>query len=144
MNRLVECVPNFSEGRNPETIEALLTAVRSVAGVVLLDRQSDADHNRTVITFIGTPEAVAEAALLAAREALLRIDLRTHRGEHPRVGATDEVPNAMVVECTEKLHAPVVINHSSVSIFVRQIRFAHALRILSEFTNILIRKRKVI
>jgi glutamate formiminotransferase/glutamate formiminotransferase/formiminotetrahydrofolate cyclodeaminase len=92
MNRLVECVPNFSEGRNAETIEALLTAIRSVAGVVLLDRQSDADHNRTVITFVGTPEAVAEAALLAAREALLRIDLTIHRGEHPRVGATDVIP----------------------------------------------------
>ena len=92
MNRLVECVPNFSEGRNTETIEALLSAVRSVAGVVLLDRQSDADHNRTVITFVGTPEAVAEAALLVAREALSRIDLTIHRGEHPRVGATDVIP----------------------------------------------------
>src|SRR5688500_5660950 len=89
MNRLVECVPNFSEGRKEETIEALLSAIRSVSGVVLLDRQSDADHNRTVITFVGTPQAVAEAAFLSAREALNRIDLTTHRGEHPRVGATD-------------------------------------------------------
>ena len=92
MNRLVECVPNFSEGRNAETIEALLNAVRSVAGVVLLDRQSDADHNRTVVTFVGAPDAVAEAALFAAREALVRIDMTTHRGEHPRVGATDVIP----------------------------------------------------
>ena len=92
MNRIIECVPNFSEGRNVETIEALLSAIRSVSGVVLLDRQSDADHNRTVITFVGAPEAVAEAAFVAAREALHRIDLTTHRGEHPRVGATDVIP----------------------------------------------------
>ena len=92
MDRIVECVPNFSEGRNEDTIEALLSAIRSVSGVVLLDRQSDADHNRTVITFVGAPEAVGEAAFVAAREALQRIDLTTHRGEHPRVGATDVIP----------------------------------------------------
>ena len=89
MNRIIECVPNFSEGRKAETIEALLSAIRAISGVVLLDRQSDADHNRTVITFVGAPESVAEAAFAAAREALQRIDLTTHRGEHPRVGATD-------------------------------------------------------
>jgi len=92
MNRLVECVPNFSEGRRPETIEALVKAIRSVPGAVLLDRQSDADHNRSVLTFIGPPESVAEAAFRAAEEALHRIDLTTHRGEHPRVGATDVIP----------------------------------------------------
>ena len=92
MNRLVECVPNFSEGRTPATIDALVAAIRSVPGVVLLDRQSDADHNRSVLTFIGPPEAVAEAAVRAAGEALHRIDLTTHRGEHPRVGATDVLP----------------------------------------------------
>jgi glutamate formiminotransferase / formiminotetrahydrofolate cyclodeaminase len=92
MDRIVECVPNFSEGRNAETIEALMGAIRSVAGVVLLDQQSDADHNRTVLTFVGTPEGVAEAAFIAAQEASRRIDLTTHRGEHPRVGATDVIP----------------------------------------------------
>jgi glutamate formiminotransferase/glutamate formiminotransferase/formiminotetrahydrofolate cyclodeaminase len=92
MNRLVECVPNFSEGRKAKTIEALVAAIHSVPGVVLLDRQSDADHNRSVLTFIGPPESVAEAAFRAAEEALHRIDLTTHRGEHPRVGATDVMP----------------------------------------------------
>jgi glutamate formiminotransferase / formiminotetrahydrofolate cyclodeaminase len=92
MNRIVECVPNFSEGRNADTIEALLATIRSVSGAVVLDRQSDADHNRSVITFVGTPEAVTEAAFMAAREAFQRIDLTTHRGEHPRVGATDVIP----------------------------------------------------
>ncbi|TAL08878.1 MAG: glutamate formimidoyltransferase [Nitrospirae bacterium] len=92
MTRLVECVPNFSEGRKPGTIDALVTAIRAVPGVVLLDRQSDADHNRSVLTFIGPPEAAAEAAFRAAEQALHRIDLTTHRGEHPRVGATDVIP----------------------------------------------------
>src|SRR5437867_11363596 len=92
MDRLVECVPNFSEGRKPETIDALVHAIQAVPGVVVLDRQSDADHNRSVLTFIGPPEAVAEAAFSAPDEALRRIDLTTHRGEHPRVGATDVTP----------------------------------------------------
>ena len=92
MDRLVECVPNFSEGRKTETVDALVAAIRSVPGVVLLDRQSDADHNRSVLTFIGPPESVAEAAFRAAEQALHRIDLTTHRGEHPRVGATDVIP----------------------------------------------------
>lgn len=92
MDRLVECVPNFSEGRKAQTIDALVTAIRSVPSVVLLDRQSDADHNRSVLTFIGPPESVAEAAFRAAEQALHHIDLTTHRGEHPRVGATDVLP----------------------------------------------------
>jgi len=92
MDRLVECVPNFSEGRKAETVDALAAAISSVPGVVLLDRQSDADHNRSVLTFIGPPEAAAEAAFRAAEQALHRIDLTTHRGEHPRVGATDVIP----------------------------------------------------
>src|SRR5207247_707576 len=92
MDRLIECVPNISEGRKPETIDALVHAIQAVPGVVVLDRQSDADHNRSVLTFIGPPESVAEAAFCAAEEALRRIDLTTHRGEHPRVGATDVIP----------------------------------------------------
>jgi glutamate formiminotransferase len=89
---LVECVPNFSEGRDAATIAALQEAVRAVDGVRLLDTHSDADHNRTVLTFAGTPGAVAEAAFRAVREAAVRIDLRTHRGVHPRIGAADVVP----------------------------------------------------
>ena len=68
MNRLVECVPNFSEGRRPETIDALVETIHSVPGAVVLDRQSDADHNRSVLTFIGPPEAVAEAYLALHRQ----------------------------------------------------------------------------
>jgi glutamate formiminotransferase len=89
---LVECVPNFSEGRDPATIAALEAAVRSVRAVRLLDRHSDADHNRTVLTFVGPAGAVAEAAFRSVREAARRIDLRQHRGVHPRIGAADVVP----------------------------------------------------
>lgn len=89
---LVECVPNFSEGRDAGVITALQDAVRGVDGVRLLDTHSDADHNRTVLTFVGTPGAVAEAAFRAVREAAARIDLRAHRGVHPRIGAADVVP----------------------------------------------------
>jgi len=85
-------VPNFSEGRNEATVRALVEAVRSVPGVALLDRTMDPDHHRAVLTFAGAPEAVAEAAFQAAKTAAARIDLRQHRGEHPRVGATDVVP----------------------------------------------------
>lgn len=88
---LVECVPNFSEGRNPETIEAIVEAIRS-AGVLLLDVSSDHDHHRTVVTFAGEPETTAEGAFRGIREAARRIDLREHRGEHPRIGAADVVP----------------------------------------------------
>lgn len=92
MDRLVECVPNFSEGRNEETLRALAAVVTSVPQVVLLDQQRDHDHHRSVLTFVGTPEAVVEAAVALARVAAERIDLRQHHGEHPRVGAMDVVP----------------------------------------------------
>jgi len=90
--KLVECVPNVSEGRNKESIEAMAAAIRSVPGVRLLDVQSDPDHHRTVFTFVGEPEGVAEAVLALFAAALPRIDLRVHRGEHPRMGAVDVVP----------------------------------------------------
>ncbi|MDQ7858770.1 MAG: glutamate formimidoyltransferase [Armatimonadota bacterium] len=90
--RAIECVPNISEGRRPEVIEAVAAAVRATPGVKLLDVQSDASHNRTVVTFAGGPNAVAAAALAVVREAVARIDLREHRGEHPRIGAADVVP----------------------------------------------------
>lgn len=89
---LIECVPNFSEGRNAETVEAIAAAIRSVPGVLLLDRAMDADHNRSVITFAGPPEAVAEAALRGVGRAVALIDLNRHTGVHPRIGAADVVP----------------------------------------------------
>jgi glutamate formiminotransferase/glutamate formiminotransferase/formiminotetrahydrofolate cyclodeaminase len=92
MDRLVECVPNFSEGRNPATIAALVSAIREVPDVYLLDQEMDHDHHRAVLTFVGAPEAVGEAAFRAAQIASRLIDLRRHQGGHPRVGATDVVP----------------------------------------------------
>jgi glutamate formiminotransferase len=89
---VVECVPNFSEGRDAAVIAALQDAVRGVDGVRLLDTHSDLDHHRTVLTFAGAPGAVAEAAFRAVQEAAARIDLRRHHGVHPRIGATDVVP----------------------------------------------------
>lgn len=91
-DKLVECVPNVSEGRNPEAIAAMAEAIRSVPRVRLLDVQSDPDHHRTVFTFVGEPEGVAEAVYRLFEAALPRIDLRIHRGEHPRMGAVDVVP----------------------------------------------------
>jgi glutamate formiminotransferase len=92
MKRLIKCVPNFSEGRDPAKVDAIVAAMRAVPGVFLLDRQSDADHNRSVITLVGEPESVAEAALRGVGKAAELIDLTRHRGEHPRLGATDVVP----------------------------------------------------
>ena len=92
MSRIIECVPNFSDGRDPVVIEALRAAIEQAPGVRLLDVQSDAAHHRSVFTFIGAPEAVSEAAFRATRVAAERIDLNHHRGEHPRMGATDVVP----------------------------------------------------
>ena len=92
MRKIVECVPNFSEGRDPLKIEALVAVMRSVPGVAVLDRESDADHNRCVVTLAGEPEAVAEAALLGVGKARELIDLTRHSGAHPRMGATDVVP----------------------------------------------------
>ena len=89
---LVECVPNFSEGRDQATIDALQAAITAVAGVQLLDVQKDASHNRSVFTFVAPPDAAVEAALAAMRVATQRIDLTKHSGEHPRMGATDVVP----------------------------------------------------
>jgi len=91
-DRIVECVPNFSEGRNAATVRALTEAVRAVPGVEMLDQTMDPDHHRAVLTFAGAPEAVVEAVFHAAKTAAARIDVRTHQGEHPRVGATDVVP----------------------------------------------------
>jgi glutamate formiminotransferase / formiminotetrahydrofolate cyclodeaminase len=92
MKRLVECVPNFSEGRDTAKVDAIVAAMREVPGVFVLDRESDADHNRSVVTLAGEPEAVAEAALRGVGKAAELIDLTRHTGAHPRMGATDVVP----------------------------------------------------
>ncbi len=89
---LVECIPNFSEGRQPEVVDAIVEAIQAVEGITLLDRSSDADHNRSVVTFIGLPEAVEEAAFRGISKAAELIDMTKHKGEHPRMGAADVVP----------------------------------------------------
>jgi glutamate formiminotransferase/formiminotetrahydrofolate cyclodeaminase len=125
MRRIVECVPNFSEGRRPKVVRQIEDAISSVRNVRILDVEMDADHNRSVITFAGGPEAVEEAAFRAIQQAAELIDMETHRGEHPRLGATDVVPLVPIAgvtmeECVEmarrlgqrvgaELHIPVYL-----------------------------------
>jgi len=90
--QLVECVPNFSEGRDAAKIDAIVASILAVPEVALLDRESDADHNRCVLTFVGPPAAVADAAFRSVETAVSLIDLTTHQGAHPRIGAADVVP----------------------------------------------------
>src|SRR5215475_3048739 len=92
MKRLIECVPNFSEGRDAAKVDALIHVMSNVPGVYVLEHEMDADHNRCVITLAGEPDAVGEAAVLGAGKALELIDMTKHTGAHPRVGATDVVP----------------------------------------------------
>jgi glutamate formiminotransferase len=92
MAGLLECVPNFSEGRRPEVIDAIAARVQASAGVHLLDRTSDADHNRSVLTFAGEAAAVSAAMESAVEEAIARIDMNAHEGQHPRIGAVDVIP----------------------------------------------------
>ncbi len=104
--KLIECVPNFSEGRNPEIISAIRNAIAAVQGVTVLDSSSDYSHNRSVITFVVPIENAVDAAFAGVREAALHIDLRQHQGEHPRIGATDVVPfvpleDATMEDCIE-------------------------------------------
>ncbi len=89
---VLECIPNVSEGRRPEVVEAAAAAVRAVEGVSLLDYSADPDHNRSVFTFLGEARAVVEGALALAEAALPHVDMRRHQGGHPRVGAVDVVP----------------------------------------------------
>src|SRR5256714_1797060 len=91
MSTLVECVPNFSEGRDPKKVDAIVEAMK-IEGVYLLDREMDADHNRCVITLVGNREAIAEAAIRGVAKAAELIDLNQHQGAHPRLGAADVVP----------------------------------------------------
>lgn len=109
MQPIIECVPNFSEGRRPEVIEAIAAAVRKVPGTRVLDVSTDPDHNRTVITFVGDIAAVEEAAFQAIRVAGELIDMEQHSGEHPRIGATDVVPfipvrGVKMADCVELAH----------------------------------------
>jgi glutamate formiminotransferase len=104
MNRLIECVPNFSEGRDLVKVDAIVAAMTGIPGAWILDRTSDADHNRSVITLAGEPEAVAEAAIRGVGKACELIDLTKQSGAHPRIGATDVLPfipleGASVEEC---------------------------------------------
>ncbi|TAK14424.1 MAG: glutamate formimidoyltransferase [Anaerolineae bacterium] len=103
---LIECIPNFSEGRRPEIIEQILDAIRAVPDAILLNSSSDPDHNRTVVTFVGSPAAVEQAAFAAIAKAQELINLDQHHGEHPRIGATDVVPfvpirDATMADCVE-------------------------------------------
>lgn len=103
---LVECVPNFSEGRRPEVIQAILDVFASQSGIQILDHHADADHNRSVVTLVGQPQAMEHALFLAIQKAAALIDMDHHQGEHPRIGATDVVPfipirDITMQECVE-------------------------------------------
>jgi len=106
MTQLVECVPNFSEGQNQKTIQAIAESIQTVAGVKLLSVEPDGDYNRSVVTFVGNPAAVVEAAFGATETASDLIDMQLHKGEHPRLGAIDVVPfvpvsGVTMAECVE-------------------------------------------
>ncbi len=106
MARLVECVPNFSEGRDAGVVDAICAEIASVQGVRLLDKEMNSDHNRAVVTFVCSPEQAVEAAFRGARKASELIDLNNHKGEHPRMGATDVIPfvplsGVKMTECVE-------------------------------------------
>ena len=109
MAKLVECVPNFSEGQRPEVVEAIIGEARNTPGVTVLDHSSDPSHNRTVLTFVGEPQAVKQAAFACCAKAAELIDMEKHKGGHPRVGATDVVPfipvsNVTMEECVALAH----------------------------------------
>lgn len=106
MRKLMECVPNFSEGRDEKIVEQIIDEVRKIEGITILDYSSDKDHNRTVLTMIGSPEQVKEAAINSAKKAAELIDMTKHEGAHPRMGATDVIPftpvsNVTIDECIE-------------------------------------------
>src|SRR5215207_11736736 len=110
MTAWVECVPNFSEGRKPETVRLIAESIAAVESACVLDMHIDPDHNRSVITFVATPERVVEAAVNAVRRASELIDMRLHHGEHPRLGATDVLPfvpisGVTMGDCVRLAHA---------------------------------------
>ncbi len=136
MRRIVECVPNFSEGRRKEVVDALAAALGGVPGVALLDSEMDAAHNRCVITIAGEPEAVSTAVIAGVAKAVELIDLRQHRGEHPRMGAADVIPFVPISgismeqcvelsirvakEIAERLSVPVYLYEHSATIEARR------------------------
>ena len=106
---LVECVPNFSEGRKAETVQKIADVIRSVDSTCVLDTHIDPDHNRSVITFVAPPDKIVDAALKAVAQATELIDMRQHKGEHPRLGATDVLPfvpvhNVSMEACVDLAH----------------------------------------
>src|SRR6185436_19404882 len=106
MNRIVECVPNFSEGRRTDIVDAIERAARSTPDVYVLDRHMDPDYNRSVLTIAGTPERISDGVFAAVATATQQIDLRSQNGEHPRLGASDVVPfvpikGVTMAECVE-------------------------------------------
>ena len=92
MNKIIECVPNFSEGRDRQKIEAIVDSFRGKHNVKLLDYSNDEDHNRLVVTVVGEPEEVKDAVIEAVGKAVELIDMTKHQGQHPRMGAVDVVP----------------------------------------------------
>ena len=100
MPKLIQCVPNFSEGVNPEVIEKLVKSASNIPGVTLVDYSSDASHNRSVFTLVGNPDGIVEAAFNLCKTASENIDMTKHKGEHPRMGATDVIPLIPVKDCT--------------------------------------------
>lgn len=106
---MIECVPNFSEGRDPAVVREIAAAIGGIEGVTVLGWEADADHHRSVVTFAGPPEAVREGAIRGVGVAVERIDLKRHRGAHPRVGAADVVPfvpldGSTLDQCVEIAH----------------------------------------
>lgn len=106
MKKLMECVPNFSEGRDLALVEQIIDEVRKIEGITILDYSSDKDHNRTVLTMIGSPEQITKAAIDSAKKAAELIDMTKHEGAHPRMGATDVIPftpvsNVTIDECIQ-------------------------------------------
>jgi len=104
LKKIVECVANFSEGRRDEIVDEIVDSIAGAAGVDLLGSESDMDHNRSVVTFVGAPQAVAEAAFAGIEAAAAKIDMNQHRGQHPRIGAADVIPfvplrNVTMSEC---------------------------------------------
>lgn len=100
MAKIIQCVPNFSEGRDKEVVEKIVDEIRVIEGVKLLDYSMDKDHNRSVVTFIGEPEKVIKAAFNATKVAAELIDMTTHEGGHPRMGATDVIPLVPISDVT--------------------------------------------
>ena len=135
-SQIMECVPNFSEGRDLEKIERIVQPFRAKEGVKLLDYSNDEDHNRLVVTVVGRPEDLKQAVLEAIEVAVREIDLRTHKGQHPRMGAVDVVPFIPIRGCTmedadriahecgseiaERFNVPVILYEKSASSPARQ------------------------